>query len=74
MKFGAAAQKIKSLCTEIEARAATPEYSAILSDIQFCYFQQRRLLLQDIVSKHLKEIMDLTDIYKTVRAFSFYQS
>jgi hypothetical protein len=54
--FKLVAPKVKPLCTEIENRSGQREYAALLSDCHTVYFQQRRLLLHDLVSKNLLSV------------------
>lgn len=66
VKFSAAAPRIQNLCREVETRAATRDYAILLADIQYCYFQQRRLLLQDIISRQLMSLLQASDLFATV--------
>jgi hypothetical protein len=68
IRFETLVPKIKPLCHEIEERAATREFAALLADIHHGYFIQRRKILEDYVLSTLTEYIQLPDMYQMIRA------
>lgn len=71
-KFRALAPRVRPLTSEIERRAARRECLALLTDCHAAYFDERALLLGDVVARQLDELLAHADAKTVARSCCAY--